>query len=148
MECWKTMCTACPSSTFVKDWWLVNSISKTNCGTIVPGRDSYCEKLFRYLYSVYCWKRINRIAGFSKLRWPPILWQQQQLSCGTSSVITLSGMVFGLHDPQTLSPDFFLWRFLKEWVYSHKPRSLEDFKHTTEQALAGTYQLILQQVAK
>jgi len=58
--------------------------------------------LFKYFHSVYCWKRINGIAGFSNLRWPPILWKQQQPSCGTSSVITLSGMVFGLHDPQTL----------------------------------------------
>jgi len=91
MECWKTTCTACQSSAFDKDLWLVHSISKTNYGTII-----------QIFYSIYCWKRINGIVGFSYLRWPPILWKQQQLSSGTCSVITLWDMVFGLHDPQTL----------------------------------------------
>jgi hypothetical protein len=46
-----------------------------------------------------------------------------------------------------MQPDFFLWRFLKERVYNRNPRNLEDLKHNNEQALAGTYQLILQKVA-
>jgi hypothetical protein len=45
-----------------------------------------------------------------------------------------------------MQPDFFLWRFLKERLYSRNPRNLEDLKHNTEQALTGTYQLILQKV--
>jgi hypothetical protein len=45
-----------------------------------------------------------------------------------------------------MHPDFFLWRFLKERVYGRNPRSLEDLKCNIEQALAGTYQLILQKV--
>ena len=32
--------------------------------------------------------------------------------------------------PDLTPPDFSLWEFLKERVYSHNPRSLEDFKHT------------------
>jgi hypothetical protein len=55
----------------------------------------------------------------------------------------MSGMDFG---PQ--SPDFFLWDFLKQRVYSNNPRILEDIKHNTEQAAADTDQQTLQKAAK
>jgi hypothetical protein len=32
---------------------------------------------------------------------------------------------------------FFLWRFLKEKVYSNNPRSLEEMKHNTEETVAN-----------
>jgi hypothetical protein len=34
---------------FVKDWCLVRSVSKTNCGTSVLRRDTFCEKLSQFL---------------------------------------------------------------------------------------------------
>jgi hypothetical protein len=54
------------------------------------------------LNPLYCWKKINGNAGFSKMGWIAILWKQQQLSCKTSSVTALSGTAFGHHDHQTL----------------------------------------------
>jgi len=40
-------------------------------------------------------------------------------------------------------PGVLMWGFLKEKVWINSPRSLEDLKRSTEQALAGTDQLIL-----
>jgi hypothetical protein len=48
------------------------------------------------------WRRINVIAGFSKVGRPPILRKQQQLSCRTSSVVALLSVALGHCDPQTL----------------------------------------------
>jgi hypothetical protein len=44
------------------------------------------------------WKRINRIYGFSRTGGQPTILRKQQLSCGTSSVITMD---FGHLDHQT-----------------------------------------------
>jgi hypothetical protein len=39
--------------------------------------------------------------------------------------------------PDLTSPDFFLFECIKERFYSNNPRSVEDLKHNTEQAIAG-----------
>jgi len=55
-------------------------------------------------------------------------------------------MVFGLHDPQTLcNLTSFCGDFLKK---ESTAATQEDLKHNTEQAVTGTYQLILQKVVK
>jgi hypothetical protein len=46
----------------------------------------------------------------------------------------------GLWPPR--SPDFFLWGFLNERVYSNNPRSSEELKHNTEQLLPTLTQKI------
>jgi hypothetical protein len=63
-------------------------------------------------------------------------------------VIELSGVEFG-QDRQTLGHlTSFCGGFLKEGIYSNEPRSVEDVKHNSEQALAGNDQHTLQKLAK
>jgi hypothetical protein len=50
--------------------------------------------------------------------------------------------------PDITPPDFLLWGFLKERIYSNNPRSTEDLKHNTEQVVAGIDQQTLRKVAK
>ena len=61
------------------------------------------RKIIQIFYSVslFCWKSINGISGFSNLDRPLIL-RKQQLSCRVFSVIALFVMAFGPHDPQTV----------------------------------------------
>jgi hypothetical protein len=40
--------------------------------------------------------------------------------------------------PDFTPPDYFLWEFLKERVYSNKPRSLGELKLNTEQTAGNT----------
>jgi len=42
-----------------------------------------------------------------------------------------------------MPPDFFLWEFLKERVYSNNPRILEDRKDDSEEFVFGADQQIL-----
>ena len=99
-------------------------------------------QIFRF-NSLLCWRRINRIVGFSKMGWIPTQWKQQKLSCGASSATALSGMDFGHHNPQTLYHlTSFSEDFLKK-VYSNNPKRLEDLKHNTKQAVAITNQQTL-----
>jgi hypothetical protein len=46
-----------------------------------------------------------------------------------------------------MTPDSILWEFLKERIYSNKPRILEDRKDNIEQFVANTSQEILRNVA-
>ena len=44
--------------------------------------------------------------------------------------------------------DFPLWGFLKENVYSHNPKNLEDIKHNTEQNVTETDRKKFRKLAK
>jgi hypothetical protein len=44
--------------------------------------------------------------------------------------------------------DFLLWGFLKESVYSHNPKNLEDIKHKTEQTVTDTNRKLFQKLQK
>jgi hypothetical protein len=50
--------------------------------------------------------------------------------------------------PDFTPPDFFMWGFLKERVYSNKPRSLEELKHNTEQTVVNIDPEILHKVSR
>jgi hypothetical protein len=49
--------------------------------------------------------------------------------------------------PDFTPPDFFLWGFRIERVYSNNPQSLEELKHNTEQTVVNTDQETLPKVA-
>jgi hypothetical protein len=64
-------------------------------------------------------------------------------------VSALLGDAFGHRDLHTSAlPDFSLWGFLKETVYSNSSRSLEELKHNIEQTVANTDQEALRKVAR
>ena len=138
MECWKTTCTACQSSAFDKDWWLVHSISKTNYGTIIQ---IFLLSLLLEENKWDCWFQQFEVTTHTVKTTAAFLWDF------FSDHIVGHGL-WPPWSPDLMQPDFFLWRFLKERVYSYNPRSLEDLKRNTKQALAGSYQLILQKDAK
>ena len=138
MECWKTTCIACQSSAFDKDWWLVHSISKTNYGTIIQ---IFLLSLLLEENKWDCWIQQFEVTTHTVKTTTAFFWDL------FSDHIVGHGL-WPPWSPDLMQPDFFLWRFLKERVYSCNPRSLEDLKCNNEQALAGTYQLILQKVVK
>ena len=85
--------------------------------------------------SLLCSKRINGIAGFSKIGRQPIL-PKQQLSCRTSFVMVLPDVGFGCHDSQTSCQ---LTSFCGDFVKSlqQKPKKPGGLQYDTEQAVAG-----------
>jgi hypothetical protein len=50
--------------------------------------------------------------------------------------------------PDITPPDFFMWEFLKERVYSNSPLSLDKVKHNAEQTFAKIYPETLRKVAR
>jgi hypothetical protein len=42
--------------------------------------------------------------------------------------------------PDLTPPDYFLWGYLKQVVYSNRPQTIEDLKHNTEVAISNTSQ--------
>lgn len=100
--CWKPTRSARKSSVFVKDWCLMHSVSKMNCGTSVLWRDYYCRKLSISLTPLIALlPKINGIADFRNKGHLPILWKQH-VSCRTSSVIILSGVNCDHYGPKLL----------------------------------------------
>ena len=97
--------------------------------------------------SLICWTRIKSIVGFNSERRPPIVRKQKQLSC-RNSVIVLSAVDFGCHDPQTLCQLTSLCGDFLNRAYCNSPRHLEDLENNTEQAVAGTDQHTLREGAK
>ena len=152
MECWKPTCTTWKASEFVKNWCLVRSISKTNCGSLFF---EYKKKLWKiiqifWLTSALFWKTKNRTAGW---------FQKDGATAHTAKTATAFMQNFlgdrtvgrGLWPPPSpdrTAPDYCLLGFLTERVYRNKPRSLEGLKSNTEEAVAGTDQQTLRKLAK
>lgn len=71
-------------------------------------------------------------------RWPT-LRKQRQFSSRISSVIAMWGVDFGDRDHKIVltQPGLFLCGSLVERTCGHDPRSVEELKHKSEQAVSG-----------
>ena len=95
--------------------------------------------------SLLCWRRINRIAGFHKMGQMPTQWKQQKLSCRASSVIAMSGMDLGNHNPQTLyHPNSFSEDFLKKHSTAINPEAWKTLNTTPNRLLPSLTNKLLQ----
>ena len=86
-----------------KLWCLVRRVLKRNLRDLCSLKTHLLRKIVQIFWpnSLLCWKRIKNIAGFNRAQRPPVVRKQKQLSC-RNSVIVLSAVDFGYHDPQTL----------------------------------------------
>jgi hypothetical protein len=50
--------------------------------------------------------------------------------------------------PDLTPPDYFLWGYLKQVVYSNRPRTIEDLKQNTEVAISNISQETLKKVVR
>jgi hypothetical protein len=66
--------------------------------------------------------------------------RKQQLFAGHFCDLIVARGLYPPRSPDLNPPYFFLWGFLKEIIDSNNPRSLEDLKHNTEQAVSGAGQ--------
>ena len=128
-HCMKIVCFRQSSvfgSQFIEnEFWMIVLWTKSSCG-----------KSSRYLTPCIIWLEGDKWGCWFQRT--SILRTQRQLSCRTSSLITLLGMAFDHHDHQALSHlTSFCGGFPKERVYSNNTRSLENFKHNTEGTIAG-----------
>jgi hypothetical protein len=48
--------------------------------------------------------------------------------------------------PAPIPPDYFLWGYLKQVVYSNRPQTSEDLKQNTEVAISNIFQETLKKV--
>lgn len=133
-----------------KDWCFVCSVSIMNWGTIVLWRDNYCRKFSKSLHSICCSARRE--------------WTGSLVSeiCGKAHTVkkTTAFLLDFFTDcnvrcelwspwsPDLTPPDFLLWRFLKERIYSNNPRNMVDLKHNIKQVVARNDQQTLWKVAK
>jgi hypothetical protein len=120
----------------------VCSVLKTNHGTIALWRHNYCRKLLKSLDPIQCSAGGESTVLLVSAKWGKCP-QSEKTKAFLEGIFRNCTVRHGLWDPQSpdlTSPDFFLWRFHKETVYSNKPRSLEDLKHKAKQAVALTNQ--------
>jgi hypothetical protein len=148
VECWKPTRSAQNSSTFIGDWRVVGSVSKTNCGTIVFWGDN-AERYQNLLTQL-----ISLLEENERGYW----FQQDGATAHAANTTALQQEFSGEHtvgrglwppqSPDLTPPDFFMWGFLKDRIYSNNPWSLEKLKHNIEQTVANIGQETLRIVAR
>jgi hypothetical protein len=60
----------------------------------------------------------------------------------------ISQKIWPPRSPDPTPPDYFLWGYLKQAVYSNRPQTIEDLKQNTQVAISNIFQETLKKVVR